>query len=117
MKRRRGAANTAGARRDISTVLTVETRTPYQLVSISYHVPSATEPGVIYTVTVTDDRWVCDCEASKWPKTRGCCWHLKAAKSGLYVGKPHVRARVLPPAPQPVPAAGEPERIWESLYA
>ena len=89
----------------------VETATPYTLKSIVYHVPSASEPGLVHDVTVTDERVTCDCEASKHAKTRGRCWHLQAVKAGLYVGKPHMRIEPLPPAPTPACPHGRTARL------
>ena len=43
----------------------------YQLRAISYTVPSASEPGVTYTVTVTDDGTICTCTAGHY---RRLCW-------------------------------------------
>ena len=82
---------------------TVETATPYTLKAITYHVPSDSEPGLIHDVTVTDDRWSCDCKAGEFPKTRGHCWHIKSARNGLHVGKPRVRIQPVPPAPATCP--------------
>ena len=77
--------------------------TPYEIHSITYNVPSASEPGIKYTVTVTDDRYRCTCKAEEFPKTRGKCWHIKAVKAGAVAGKPIIR--ILPlTAPPPTPA-------------
>lgn len=61
--------------------------------AIRWTVPSATTPGVVYTVSAgsPSDTLSCDCEASNYPKTRGRCWHLKAVATGL-AGKPRCRA-------------------------
>jgi hypothetical protein len=60
--------------------------------AIRWQVPSATTPGIVYTVSADspDSPLSCDCEAGDYPKTRGRCWHLKAVHSGL-AGKPRVR--------------------------
>ena len=71
-------------------------QTAHSLRAITYHVPSETDTDVLYDVTVTDAGWSCTCKAGKYPKTRGHCWHLKAARSGLHVGKPRIRAMLLP---------------------
>lgn len=74
----------------------IESPTPYEILSISYNVPSATQPGTSHTVTVTDSAYTCDCEASRWPKTRGKCWHIKAVRAGSVTGKPKMRIRWAP---------------------
>jgi hypothetical protein len=64
---------------------------------VSWTVPSASEPGITYTVSAPspDDPLSCDCKASEHPKTRGRCWHIKAVHSGM-AGKPRVRVSVTP---------------------
>ena len=64
----------------------------YQLISMSYTVPSATEPGVTHTVTITDDGISCDCKAGHY---RRLCWHRKAVQTGQVTSKPRVRIRPL----------------------
>jgi len=64
----------------------------YQLRSISYTVPSATEAGVSYTVMITDDAITCTCLAGHYKRP---CWHRKAVKAGQVTSKPRVRIRPL----------------------
>ena len=68
--------------------------------SIRYPVPSATRPEIKHTVTedVETGARHCNCEASGHPKTRGTCWHIKAAASGLI--KPVVRISQRPARPE-----------------
>ena len=73
--------------------------TPYEIRSITYKVESASLPGVVYTVTVDENGWTCSCKAGEFTKTRGRCWHLKAAQNGE-LGKPRMRVCPLPPAPR-----------------
>jgi hypothetical protein len=61
----------------------------YQVRSIRYTVESASVPGRVYTVTVDDGGWFCDCKAGEYTKTRGRCWHIKTARAGE-AGKPRV---------------------------
>ena len=77
---------------------------------MSWEVPSATEPGKTYRVTVTDNRYTCTCKAEEFPKTRGRCWHVKAVIAGAVSVKPRVRIRpleasVVAAAPAQNPAA------------
>lgn len=69
---------------------------PYRLLSVTYKVESASTPGHLYAVSVTDDGWTCSCKASQYTKTRGKCWHLKAARDGQVIGKPTVRLTSVP---------------------
>ena len=72
-------------------MVTIATPTQeYQIKRIVYTVESASTPGVTYTVQVDDDGWSCSCKASQYTKTRGKCWHLKAALAGELPGKPRV---------------------------
>jgi hypothetical protein len=73
----------------------VETTHPapaYQIHRIAWTVPSATEPGIVYTISADspEDVLRCSCRAEDYPKTRGRCWHVKAVHAGL-AGKPRVR--------------------------
>ena len=70
----------------------IESSTPYQLLSIAYQVPSASEPGTAYTVTLTDDGTRCTCTAGHY---RRLCWHRKAVQTGQVTSKPRVRIRPL----------------------
>jgi hypothetical protein len=82
-------------------VVTVATPSQeYQIRSIRYRIESASVPGQVYEVTVTEDGWSCSCKASEFTKTRGKCWHLRAAQAGELPGKPRVRVGV---APSPTP--------------
>ena len=81
----------------------------YQLVRMSWNVPSATEPGKTYTVTVWDNRYSCTCTAGHYKRL---CWHRKAVQTGQVTSKPRVRIRPLEatvvaaaPAPEKNPAA------------
>ena len=89
----------------------------YQLVSISYNVPSATEAGKIYIVTVRGDRYTCTCKAEEFNKTRGRCWHVKAVIAGAVNAKPRVRIRPLEAsvvAAAPVPGGNPSAWLWEA---
>lgn len=65
-----------------------------QIHRITYYVPSATTPGIVYRVSAPtpDAPLACDCKASEYPKTRGRCWHISAIRSGLI--KPRVSVSV-----------------------
>jgi hypothetical protein len=84
--------------------------------SIRYPVPSATRPEIKHTVSedpTTGER-TCNCEANDHPKTRGRCWHIKAAASGLI--KPVVRCTVRPtPEPTVAPDVLPGETIWSAM--
>lgn len=73
----------------------------YQIRSITYSVESASLPGVTYLVMVTDAGWSCSCKASEFSKTRGRCWHIKAAQAGELPGKPKVRLGLARPVSTP----------------
>ncbi len=91
-------------------MVTVESKTPYQIRSISYEIPSATEPGVTYTVTVADDGSTCTCTAGHYKRL---CWHRKAVQTGQVATKPRVRIRPLQAA---VAAPAPREATWRDLW-
>ncbi|MGI8552837.1 MAG: SWIM zinc finger family protein [Dehalococcoidia bacterium] len=63
----------------------------YSVRSISYPVPSATSPGVVYTVSQElSGKLRCECKAAQ--VGRYACWHVKTVKAGMV--KPHVRLTV-----------------------
>ena len=91
----------------------VESATPYQIRSISYTVPSASEPGVTYTVTVTDDGTQCTCTAGHYKRL---CWHRKAVQTGQVTSKPRIRIRPLEAsvvAAAPAPAQNPSSWLWD----
>ena len=72
----------------------MQTHTPtaqHTIRSITYAVPSATQRGSTYTVSVdpADGRLRCTCPA------RRQCWHQKAVIAGA-AGKPRVRVTLKP---------------------
>jgi hypothetical protein len=72
------------------------TQTSTPTAPATYTVPSATTPGITYTVTADESGVLtCNCRAGTYPKTRGRCWHLKAVHSGA-----------IRPNPVPVAAPG-----------
>ncbi len=76
-----------------------------ELKAVSYQVPSATKPGVVYTVTITDDGYACTCPDGQHRRRAGC-WHISAIKAGIQPSKPRVRIQPIPPAaPSGNPAA------------
>ena len=92
-------------------MVTVESKTPYQLLSVSYQVPSATEPGVTYTVTVTDAGATCTCTAGHYKRA---CWHRKAVQTGQVTSKPRVRIRPLEATVVATASAQNPAAfLWE----
>ena len=98
-------------------VTVTESITPYEIRSISYNVPSATEAGKIYIVTVRGDRYTCTCKAEEFNKTRGRCWHVKAVIAGAVNAKPRVRIRPLEAsvvAAAPVPGGNPSAWLWEA---
>ncbi len=83
----------------------------YQLVSVSYNVPSATEPGVSYTVVVTDDGLRCTCTAGHYKRL---CWHRKAVQAGQVTSKPRVRIRPLEATVVAAPSGNPSAWLWEA---
>lgn len=83
----------------------------YQVKELAYIVRSATDAGVVYTVTLDRLGYHCTCKARAFPKTRGRCWHVKAVLAGMYLGKPHAKVQ-LAPAPAPAPAANPSGWLW-----
>jgi hypothetical protein len=63
--------------------------------SITWTVPSASEPGTEYAVSAPSPTGLltCTCKASEFPKTRGRCWHMKSVRAGQ-AGKPRVRVSI-----------------------
>ena len=89
----------------------------YQLISMSWNVPSATEAGKAYTVTVRGNRYSCTCKAEEFNKTRGRCWHVKAVIAGAVSAKPRVRIRPLEAnvvAAVPAPSGNPAAFLWEA---
>ena len=89
----------------------------YQLVSVSYTVPSASEAGKTYTVTVTDNRYSCSCKAEQFPKTRGRCWHIKSVIAGAITSKLRVCIRPLEATVAPTLVGTFTERPSGNPYA
>jgi hypothetical protein len=80
----------------MTAMTTIQTSTgQYQIRAIRYTVPSASTPGVSYIVSVDPSTQVMDCSCP----ARRECWHKKSVRTGM-AGKPHVTARIMPPAPR-----------------
>ena len=89
----------------------------YQLISMSWQVPSATEAGKVYTVSVQGNRYPCTCKTEEFNKTRGRCWHVKAVIAGAITSKPRVRIRPLEAnvvAAAPAPAGNPSAWLYEA---
>ena len=58
-------------------------------------VPSATTPGVVYTVTADPQTTELRCDCPNGQAGKCQCWHLKAVRTGL-AGRPRVRVSQRP---------------------
>ena len=86
--------------------------TPYEIRSIVYHVPSASQPGTTHLVSVADTGWMCSCRDFQYRGHQRPCRHIRTAREGL-AGKPVVRVHPFTMAAALAPSGNPSAWLWD----